>query len=108
MPANTSVQALRIISAIGGLALAIAIFWAFGQEPFWDGVDIVTSSPWGQVTLIDLYLGFVLHALLIWIFERQMLTRLIWVVPIFFLGNVWTAIWFVMRAPQIIARLRRG
>ncbi|MEO0497130.1 MAG: hypothetical protein AAF141_07125 [Pseudomonadota bacterium] len=99
-------QAIRIIAAIGGLILAVAIFWAFGVEPFWDGVEVVTSSPWGQVTLIDLYLGFVLHAVLIFIFERDTLQKLIWVLPIFFLGNVWTAIWFVLRAPQIVARLR--
>lgn len=99
-------QALRIISALGGLILAGAIFWAFGLQPFWEGVDVVTSSPWGQVTLIDLYLGFVLHAVLIFIFERSVAAKLIWTLPIFFLGNVWTAAWFVLRAPQIVARLR--
>ncbi|MEO0635440.1 MAG: hypothetical protein AAFY73_02210 [Pseudomonadota bacterium] len=101
-----SIIVLRTLSALGGIALAAAILWAFGLQPFWEGVDVVTSSPWGQVTLIDLYLGFFLHALIIWTFERSMAWRLIWVLPIFVLGNVWTVVWFVARAPQIIARLR--
>jgi hypothetical protein len=97
---------LRILSVAGGLLLTGAIFWAFGLQSFWEGVDVVTSSPWGQVTLIDLYLGFALVAALIFVFEKSLITALFWIVPIFFLGNVWAALWMIIRAKLIVTRLR--
>jgi hypothetical protein len=61
----------------------------------------LTSDPWGIVTLADLYLGFLLSAILIAIVERSWLA-VIWIVPIPFLGNFWTAIWFVLRIPKLL------
>jgi predicted RND superfamily exporter protein len=99
-------NSIRVIALLGGLILAGSIYWAFGQQAFWGGVDQVMASPWGIVTIVDLYLGFILIALIIFVFERNPITALIWIVPLFFLGNVWSALWFVLRAPLIVSRLR--
>ena len=99
-----STTIFRAIAGLGGLVLAGYIIWATKAD-FWAAVDLITSNPWGQVTLVDLYLGFVLCALVIFVFEQDRRVAACWIVPIFFLGNVWTAIWFVVRAPNILRRL---
>lgn len=101
--------ALRILVGLGGAALTAAIVWAMGADD--RGLGIVLGEmflePWSIVTLIDLYLGFVIMAVVICLFERSWLMRLFWAVPLFFLGNVWAALWLVFRLAQLAARLRR-
>ena len=63
------------------------------------------SRPWVRVTLADLYIGFILSAIVIGCFERRWILRIVWIAPVFVLGNVWTAIWFAWRAPELFRRL---
>ena len=98
----------RIFLSAGAAALAYAIFWAMEA----DGRDLFTvlgamfADPWTVVTFIDLYLGFLIAALIIVVAERRLMVGLVWAIPIFFLGNVWTALWLIIRLPSLVARLR--
>lgn len=92
---------------LGVLAVAFAglIWWAitkgdFGAEGTW-----LISNPWGIVSLADLYIGFLLSAVVIAGFEKRS-HAFFWILPIPFLGNVWTLIWFVLRLPMLWRRLR--
>ncbi len=96
---------VRGLVAVLGAAFAVMIVWASTQSNLWDAVDLITSDPWGQVTLADLYLGFVLTAVVIGFFERGWMA-LFWIAPMPFLGNVWAVIWFVVRWPELVRRLR--
>lgn len=96
--------ALRMVVGIGGAAFAAMIVWASFSADFWASFDAITADPWGLVTLADLYLGFVLIAIVIAGFERGW-TALVWIVPLPFLGNVWAVIWFVVRLPALWRRL---
>ncbi|HMQ57020.1 MAG TPA: hypothetical protein PKE65_00555 [Rhizobiaceae bacterium] len=98
---------MRIAIAIGGLALAGAIVWAMMTGSFGEAGAWLTSDPWGIVTLGDLYLGFVIAAVLIAQLETGW-RRLFWIAPIFVLGNVWTALWIVLRLPALWHRFRPG
>ncbi|WP_422372599.1 hypothetical protein [Hoeflea sp.] len=100
-------RALQILLAAAALAFAGLIVFAIADGSFSAAGAWLTSEPWGLVTLADLYLGFMLSALVIWWFERQLPLALLWIVPIPFLGNVWTAIWFVYRLPHLRERLAR-
>jgi hypothetical protein len=95
---------IRIIYAVCGLALAAAIVWAFGQAPFWESAVAVARNPWGFVTLVDLYVGFVMFGLLVGVVERWAW----WVWPLlglsFVLGNVVYAAWGFMRLAQLQMR----
>jgi len=99
---------LRILAAVGGLALVGLIVWAMGADD--RGLGVVLSEmmrePWSVVPLSDLYLGFFIAAAVIVLFERRLWVGLLWAVPVFFLGNVVTAAWLVVRAPALAARLR--
>jgi hypothetical protein len=61
----------------------------------------------GIVTLADLYLGFVLTAVVIAGFERGF-RAVLWILPLPFLGNVWAVVWFVVRLPELFRRLARS
>jgi len=95
----------RILLLVLSLVLTALIALAVGTGDFSAAGDWLFSHPWGWVTLADLYAGFLLSALVIGLFERSWIVRLAWIAPIFVLGNVWTAIWFAWRTPELVRRL---
>lgn len=99
-------QIYRIV--IAGLAVALSglIWWAFTASSISASFAMIVEDPWGVVALADLYIGFILLAAIIWLFEASRLQALIWIVPIFFLGNAWAAAWMVWRLPDLAVRLR--
>lgn len=99
---------MRILFLFGAAALAAAIFWAMGADGRGLGAVMgeMFREPWSVVTLIDLYLGFFIAAAVIFLFERRLWVAAAWALPIFVLGNLWTAVWFAYRLPEIARRLR--
>ena len=96
---------LRIAFAVPGLILAAAIVWAFGKANFWDGVAAVISNPWGIVTLVDLYAGFIITGLIVAAIERWRPWSLGLLVVSLVLGNVVFAAWAVVRGAEELRRL---
>jgi hypothetical protein len=103
---------LRAVIGVAGLALLGLILWAVFyladlHGTLFDQAGVIVSLPWGVVTLADLYIGFVLFAVLVFLTERSWLLALAWAAPIFVLGNVWSAAWFAWRLPTLARRLAR-
>ncbi|MBI1251328.1 MAG: hypothetical protein GC189_07640 [Alphaproteobacteria bacterium] len=101
---------LRGAIGIGGLILLGLILWAsFALKDlhggFFDQFAVVSTLPWGVVALVDLYLGFFLFAVLVLMVERSLIRAALWALPIFVLGNIWAAVWFVLRLPYLADRL---
>lgn len=97
----------RIALLLLSVAFAALILWAvisggFRAEGAW-----LVSHAWGIVSLADLYIGFLVSSLLIAFFEKPRAAAL-WIVPIPFLGNVWTLVWLAWRLPELRRRLARG
>ncbi|WP_420430600.1 hypothetical protein [Hyphobacterium sp.] len=97
---------LRLLVALGGLALGALIWIAVSQGDFGAAGGWLVSDPWGQVTLLDLYLGFFFTAVVIALFERRWWRAAIWIAPLPVLGNIWAAVWFVFAMPGLARRLR--
>lgn len=97
---------MRILYAGLATVLSALIVWAIQTGNFSSAGAWLTSDPWGIVTLFDLYAGLAISAGVIALFERSW-KSLLWIVPLPFLGNVWTAIWFILRLPEIARRLSR-
>ncbi len=99
---------MRWIFLLLSLVLTAAIALAVGTGDFSAAGAWLVRDPWGRVTLIDLYAGFFLSAVVIAAYERKFWVSLFWIAPILVLGNVWTAIWFAWRARDLWARLTRA
>lgn len=96
---------IRLMMALGGLALTALIVVAIRQGDFWQASAWLTSDPWGITTLADLYLGLCISAVFIAFYERR-LQAFFWIVPLPFLGNVWTVVWVIYRLPGLAQRLK--
>ncbi len=97
--------ALRLVLAACGLVLLASIVWASQSANIVASFSEMIADPWGVVALIDLYVGFVFLAIIIWLFERNKLIALIFIAPLPLLGNVWAAVWIVWRASALATRL---
>lgn len=98
---------MRLLVGILGFVLTALIVWAIFAGDFGAAGDFLLQKPWGIVTLTDLYLGFLLAALVIYIVEPNKFVAIIWLVPIFVLGNVVTAVWFAVRGiPKLMEAFR--
>jgi hypothetical protein len=99
---------LRPILTFLAVAFVAMIIWASFRGDFGAEFGAITNMPWGRVSLVDLYLGFLLYALAVWAIEDKLSAKLFWALPIVVLGNAWSLIWVAVRWDTILARLGRG
>ena len=65
----------KVISYFISLAMISVILWAQNQTSLFD--SIIPTLPWGIVSLVDLYSGFILIA--IWmIYREKNYTSVVW------------------------------
>ena len=103
---------LRAAIGIGGLALLGLVIWAaFSMQglhgDFLDQVAVITTLPWGATTIADLYMGFLLFAVIVFLTERSWLVAALWAAPVFVVGNFWAALWVVIRLPHLAKQLSK-
>lgn len=98
----TLARILLVLAATGFVAL---IVWASGAASFAQSFSAITADPWGIVTLADLYLGFLLFALVIAMTEESKWRAVLIVAAMALLGNAVTLIWFAWRLPRLHALL---
>jgi hypothetical protein len=103
---------LRAAIGILGLALLGLVIWAAVAMPnlhgtFFDQLAVITTLPWGIAMLADLYVGFILFAVIVFLTERSWLVAALWAAPIFILGNLWAALWLVIRLPHLAKQLSK-
>ena len=76
----------KTISALGILAMTAVLIYGFSVGNFGsDGAELL-SNPWGIVSMVDLYTGFILFSAWIVFREKSFLNSLIWVVLMMVLG----------------------
>jgi hypothetical protein len=95
----------RIALTLLALLFASLIIWAIWTGDFWTEGAWLIRNPWGLVSLSDLYLGFLVQAILIFVFEPPR-NRWLWIIALPFLGNVVTLLWLALRLPALHDRLR--
>jgi len=87
----------KIIALIGLIAMTGAILYAFVAGDFATEGAWITSHPWGIVSLVDLYVGFIIFSMWIVYREKSPVAAVVWVVLMMILGN-WTAALYVLLA----------
>jgi len=80
----------KLFSYLVVIAMTFIIFWAQNQISITDSP--IPELPWGIVSLIDLYSGFIFIS--IWIFFKEKFsTAFVWTIFMMILGNLTTAIY---------------
>jgi hypothetical protein len=98
----------RVLVLTGAALLAGLIVWAAMSAPFWASFKTITAMPWGLVTLVDLYLGFICAAILVLILERERMIAVLVITLMLVLGNIVTAFWLVLRGIPYLLSLTSG
>jgi len=88
----------------GAAALTALIVLAMPSGEASAAIDFLTATPWGRVTGIDLYLGFLIAGAVMIGYERNALGVILAVITLG-LGNVIPALWLAWRWPDLMARL---
>jgi hypothetical protein len=104
---------LRAAIGVLGLALLGVIAWAALAGGDLHGTlaqqfAVITTLPWGVASVFDLYVGFVLFGVIIFLSERSWVSAALWAAPLLVLGNIWAAVWLVVRFPRLVQRLEGG
>jgi Protein of unknown function (DUF1475) len=89
----------KVIALLGLLAMTAVLIYGFTAGNFAAEGSQLLSMPWGIVSLVDLYVGFILFSG--WIIYREGVTvrSLVWVVLMMVLG-FWTGSLYTLLALQ--------
>lgn len=101
---------MRAVIGVLGLALLGLVLWAALAKQelhggFMEQFAVLTTLPWGLAALAEILVGCLLFATLVFVTERSWLLAAFWAAPVFVLGYVWAALWFVIRLPALARRL---
>ena len=87
----------KFVAALGLLAMTGILIYAFAVGDFGSEGGQLLAMPWGVVSLVDLYVGFVLFSGWIVFRERSALRSIPWVALMMVLG-FWTASLYALLA----------
>lgn len=76
----------KTIAALGVLAMSGILVFAFARGDFSGEGRTLLSMPWGIVSLVDLYVGFILFSGWIVYRESSVVAGILWVVLMMVLG----------------------
>jgi hypothetical protein len=89
----------KLIALLGLLAMTGVLIYGFAVGDFAEEGKLLLSMPWGIVSLVDLYVGFILFSGWIVYRERSVARSIIWVVLMMILG-FWTGSLYTLVALQ--------
>jgi hypothetical protein len=88
----------KILSALGLLAMTAVLVYGFTAGDFAaDGAELL-ANPWGVVSMVDLYTGFILFSGWIVFRERSFWRLLPWVVLMMVLGFFTASLYALLAA----------
>ncbi len=76
----------KIISLIGALAMTAALLNGFINGSFFEDGGLLLNNPWGIVSMVDLYVGFIIFAMWIFFREEKLTTKILLMFPLMILG----------------------
>ena len=76
----------KIISFLGIIAMTVALINGFVNGSFFEDGSVILNNAWGIVSLVDLYVGFILFALWIAFRENSILIAVLWIILLMVLG----------------------
>lgn len=83
---DKNMKIAKVIALMGLLAMTGALIYGFTVGDFNEEGSRLLAMPWGIVSLVDLYTGFVLFSCWVVFRERSVVRSVIWVIFIMVLG----------------------
>lgn len=83
---GTKMKAAKTISFMGILAMSAVLVFGFTRGDFFEDGSAILENPWGIVSLVDLYVGFILFSLWIAFRERNVFIAFLWILAMVILG----------------------
>ncbi|MBN1314853.1 MAG: DUF1475 family protein [Anaerolineales bacterium] len=77
----------KVITILGVLAMGTILVYGFVVGDFTGEGKVLLSMPWGVVSLVDVYVGFILFSGWIAYREKSLLRSVIWILMVMILGN---------------------
>ena len=87
----------KAVAVLGVLAMASVLVYGFTVGDFGGEGQVLLSMPWGIVSLVDVYVGFILFSGWIIYREKSIVRSAVWVILVMILGN-FTASLYVLIA----------
>ena len=85
-----------IILALGFIIMAVGIAYALIQGNFFNELEIMRPLPWFHLSMLDLYIGFILFAGWILYRERTLMRAMLWIILLLTLGNLIACLYAVV------------
>lgn len=76
----------KLISILGILAMTVVLIYGFTVGDFFGEGGQLTAMPWGIVSLVDLYTGFILFSMWIIYREKSLPIAILWTIGMMVLG----------------------
>ncbi len=76
----------KLISLLGVLAMTAVLIYGFTVGDFFGEGSQLTAMPWGIVSLVDLYTGFILFSSWIIYREKSLPVAILWTIGMMLLG----------------------
>jgi uncharacterized protein DUF1475 len=77
----------KVVAVLGVLAMASVLTYGFTVGDFNDEGKVLLSMPWGIVSLVDVYTGFVLFSGWVVYREKSVARSILWIALVMVLGN---------------------
>jgi hypothetical protein len=77
---------VQVLSFLGFLAMLAALVYGFTVGDFFEDGSVIVNNPWGVVSLVDLYVGFTLFSIWVYVRETNKMIAIGWIVSIMVLG----------------------
>lgn len=92
-----AIPILRIFFIVVLVSMLSVTIWASLQGALWKVPREVATHPWFIATLFDAYWGFLTFYSWVFYLERNLLSRVLWLVAILLLGNIAMAVYALIR-----------
>ena len=76
----------KLVALLGLLAMTAVLIYGFSVGDFSGEGQVLLSMPWGIVSLVDLYVGFILFSGWIVYREKSLVRSIVWVFFMMVLG----------------------
>ena len=85
-----------VLSFVGFFIMLGAILSGFIWGDFREEGAIITSVLWGNISLIDVYIGFLIFIAWIVYRESSVLLTVVWIIAVLVLGNLSTCLYLII------------